>query len=443
MTVIDSFAGFSCALNAPEEARHAARRCILDWFGAALAGSVCEPATLLRQAFPGSGPARLLPDGDGRDARTAALINGTASHTVEVDDIFRSGLYHPGVVTIPAALALGEAESAGGARFVDAVIAGYEVSNRIARAVNPAHYAHWHTTGTVGHFGGAVAAAVVLGLNPVQTANAMATVATFAAGLRHAFSADAMSKPIHAGRAAEAGVTAALMARSGITGVGDMLEGERGFGVSMSGQIDWEAALSTLGEEWTICNTTPKAHACCGHNFAALDAIRILMTEHGIAPGAIGQVEIASYRAVVDICGNPDPATAAEARFSLPWCAATMARKGAVTPAAFTDNALTDAATRDMASRVTLAIDPQAETRFPHARSATVRLHLIDGRVLEHHRPTRKGDPDDPMSDEDLLGKFHDLADPIIGRGPAIELSEAIDSLGHISGLGEFPVGHR
>lgn len=443
MTVIDNFAAFALAPNAPADARHAARRCILDWYGAALAGSVCEPATLLRKAFPGSGSARMLPEGDTRDARTAALINGTASHTVEVDDIFRSGLYHPGVVTIPAALALGEAEGASGAQLIDAVIAGYEVSNRIARAVNPAHYARWHTTGTVGHFGGAVAASVVLGLNPQQTAHAMSTVATFAAGLRHAFSSDAMSKPIHAGRAAEAGVAAALMAREGITGVADMLEGERGFGMAMSQDVDWDAALATLGTEWTITDTTPKAHACCGHNFAALDAIRILMNQHGIPASAIARIEIASYRAAVEICGNPNPVTAAEARFSLPWCAATMALQGAVTPAAFTDPALSDATTRAFSSLVSLAIDAQADARFPHARSATVRLHLDDGKALEHHRPTRKGDPDDPMSDDDLRRKYRDLADPVIGSGPAEALSAAIDQLDKITDLHELPIGHR
>ena len=443
MTVIDRFAEFSSSLNAPAEARQAARRCILDWFGAALAGSVCEPATMLRNAFPGIGAARLLPDGEGRDARTTALINGTASHTVEVDDIFRNGLYHPGVVTIPAALAPGETKRASGTQLIDAVIAGYEVSNRIARAVNPTHYEHWHTTATVGHFGGAVAASVILGLTRAQTAHAMATVATFAAGLRHAFSSDAMSKPIHAGRAAEAGVSAALMAQAGITGVRDMLEGERGFGAAMSNDVDWEAELSTLGTEWTIADTTQKAHACCGHNFAALDAIGFLMKKHDVAAMNIGQIEIATYRAAIEICGNPEPVTPAEARFSLPWCAATMALRSAVAPEAFADAALSDTATRDLASRISLSVDDAAEARFPHARSATVQLYLNTGQVLEHHCPTRKGDPDDPMSDVDLRRKYHELADPVIGSSLARALADAIEELEHTGDLLELPIGHR
>ena len=441
MTVIEQFAAFSTSVQPPPEAVHAAKRCLLDWFGAGIAGSTAAPATMLRHAFPGSGTSRLLADGVTRDARTAALINGTASHIVEVDDIYRSGLYHPGVVTIPAALALAEAQSASGTDLLNAIIAGYEVSNRIARAVNPAHYQHWHTTGTVGHFGATVAAARLLNLDAARTAHAMATVATFAAGLRHAFSSDAMSKPLHAGRAAEGGVAAALMARADVTGVLDMLEGVRGFGVSMSADVDWQSAVSTLGSEWTIIDTTPKAHACCGHNFAALDAIGILMQEHGIQAEEIAGIEIATYRAAVEICGNANPQTAPEGRFSLPYCASVMAHVGHVTPQAFMDTDMLRKDYRDLASRITLAVDPGAEAKFPHARSATVSLCLKDGQTLTHHRPTRKGDPDDPLSDADLRAKYRQLAEPVLGGTRAEALANAVMSIDTIINVRELPIG--
>lgn len=441
MTVIERFATFACDFDPPKAARTAASNCLLDWFGAALAGSVEPPATFLRKAFPGTGTARLLPDGETRDPRTAALINATASHIVEVDDIYRSGLYHPGVVTIPAALALGDDRNISGDRLIRAIIAGYEVSNRIARAVNPSHYQHWHTTGTVGHFGAAVAACVAIDLNAGQTAHALATVTTFAAGLRHAFSSDGMSKPLHAGRAAEAGVTAALMAESGVTGVLDMLEGERGFGVAMSADVDWQDACASLGSEWTITLTTPKAHACCGHNFAALDAIQHLMRTHAIDASKVSTIEVASYRAAMDICGNPNPQTPAEARFSLPWCAAVMAQSDTVTPAAFSYDALDDQQTRALAARVSLKLDPEAEARFPGARSATVRMHLVDGKTVVHHRPTRKGDPDDPMTQADLSAKFHALSKPVIGDAQATALAREISLTEELSHLRTLPIG--
>ena len=435
MSVIEGFARFIAATEPPEQAMAAARLRLLDWMGAAIAGSVEMPATALRAALPGQGPSRLLPDGAPADPRTAALINGTASHTVEVDDIFRYGLYHPGVATVPAALALAEATHASGRELLRAIVLGYETGNRIARAVSPSHYRYWHTTATVGHFGATAAAAAVLRLDAGQTAHALGTVATFAAGLRHAFSADAMSKPLHAGRAAEAGVLAALAAREGVTGVMDMLEGERGFGTAMAEDCDWPAELATLGTEWTVTDMTTKAHACCGHSFAALDAIAELCREHDLAPADIEAIELRCYQATLDICGNPDPATPAEARFSLPFCAGVIATAGAVTPNAFTETALADPAVRAIAARTRLALDPDAEARFPSRRSDTALIRTTDGRDLTRHRPTRRGDPDDPMSPEEIAHKFRALAVPVIGEASAKFLVESISAIETLSDI--------
>ncbi|HBC08978.1 MAG TPA: 2-methylcitrate dehydratase, partial [Rhodospirillaceae bacterium] len=173
----------------PADALHAAKRCLLDWFAAALPGTVIEPATLLTAAFKdciGRGGARLYPSGDTTDARTAAFINGAASHTVEFDDIYRNALYHPGVPVISAALAIAQARGVSGARLLTGIVAGYEVSNRLGAAANPAHYEFWHTTGTIGTFGAAAAAANILGLSAEQTLHALANAGTLAAGLQQA-----------------------------------------------------------------------------------------------------------------------------------------------------------------------------------------------------------------------------------------------------------------
>src|SRR6266850_1558348 len=186
-----------------------ARRAVIDWHAALLPGSVVAPVTLLKRALQGSDP------------RTRALINGTAAHTVEVDDIYRDGIYHPGAPTIAAAHALGFERP----NFLRAVIVGYEISTRIGAAMGRAHSQYWHNTGTIGCFGACAAAAEWLKLDKDQFAHALATVTTFAAGLQQAFRMDSMSKPLHAGRAAEAGVTAALGAAEGVTGSLDCLEG--------------------------------------------------------------------------------------------------------------------------------------------------------------------------------------------------------------------------
>src|SRR5262249_55928923 len=151
--------------------------------------------------------------------------NATAAHTAEVDDIFRDGIYHPGAPTIAAAFSLSEKEN-----LLRAVVVGYEISTRIGAAMGRAHYKYWHNTGTIGCFGAAAAAAEALALDAGRFAHALATVATFSAGLQQAFRMDSMSKPLHAGHAAEAGVLAALAAREGVTGSLDVMEGEAGGG---------------------------------------------------------------------------------------------------------------------------------------------------------------------------------------------------------------------
>src|SRR5262245_42480859 len=206
MHVVEHLATFAADFRqrtvAPELWHHASRA-VIDWHAALLPGAVRAPATLLERALAAEldrGESRL---GSGRRAsvRAAALINGSAAHTLEVDDIFRDGIYHPGAPTIAAALAVGQARGATGEAFARAVIVGDEISTRIGAAMGRAHYRYWHNTGTVGCFGAAAAAAELLGLDRTRFAHALATVATWSAGLQQAFRMDSMSKPLHAGHA--------------------------------------------------------------------------------------------------------------------------------------------------------------------------------------------------------------------------------------------------
>lgn len=444
-TVIQTYAAFAADLRrAPlsAEVRHHAIRAIVDWFAACVPGGVMPPATLVAEALAdqvGAGAASLVPGGTRATPQTAALINGTASHTVEFDDIFRDGLYHPGTPTISAALAAAELAGADGKRLIAGVVAGYEVSNRIAMAVNPRHYDYWHTTATVGCFGAAAAASVVLELNAEQTAHALATVATMAAGLQQAFRADAMSKPLHSGRAAEAGILAARLARSGVTGALDALEGARGFGAAMSGpDVDWQAATAGLGSDWTITRVTFKNHAACGHVHAAVDAVAEIAAANGITPDRIASIEAASYAKSVEICGNAHPQTAFEAKFSLPFCVAAMLVRGSVRRAAFEPDALADPAIRALAAKVVHTVDPDCEAAFPRARSARAAIVTTDGARFERFAPTRKGDPDNPLTDAELDDKFHELAGPVLGEMAAADLLARLRDLQSAGPIGDL-----
>jgi len=441
-TAIETYATFAAGLRTArlsDDVRHHAERAIVDWFAACVPGGVMAPATLVADALSdqvGAGNASLVPGGRRATAQTAALINGTASHTVEFDDIFRDGLYHPGTPTISAALAAAEMAGADGPRLIAGVVAGYEVSNRIAMAVNPRHYDYWHTTATVGCFGAAAAASVILDLDAGQTAHALASAATMAAGLQQAFRADAMSKPLHSGRAAEAGILAARLAGAGVTGALDAIEGPRGFGAAMSGpDVDWRAATDTLGEDWTITRVTFKNHAACGHVHAAVDAAAEIAQANGLAVGDIARIEAASYAKSLEICGNADPTTAFEAKFSLPYCVAAMLVRGSVRRAAFEPDALADPAIRALAAKVVHTVDPDCEAAFPRARSARVAIVTADGRRLETVAPTRKGDPDNPLTDAELDAKFHELADPVLGPAAGAALLTRLRDLATVTSV--------
>lgn len=428
--VLREFAEFAVAQRAAgldDDVQRAANRAVVDWFSATVAGAGMDPARILRSALldEGEGPCRLVVGNERTNARTAALINATASHTVEMDDIFRDGIYHPGSPTVGAALAAAEKIGASGRDFLRAVAVGYEIGDRIAATMQPAHYTYWHTTGTVGTIGAAAAGAEVLGLDAERFAHALATATTMAAGLQQAFRSDAMSKPLHAGHAAEAGLLAAMAAAQGFTGALDVLDGEAGFGAGMGGNPDWRPAIERLGRPWGITEATVKNHSCCGHTFAAVDAA-LALRDQGVAAEDVREIRVATYRIATKVAGNPDPKTAFEAKFSTAYCMAAALALGSVRLRAFEEERLNDPLLRDLVRRTTLEVDPRYDAAFPGQRAARVTVVTKDGTEHEYERTTRKGDPDDPLTDAELAEKYTDLTVPVLGEAGSKELGEAL-----------------
>ena len=413
------------------DVEHHARRALVDWFANTLAGASRAPATLMSEALAdetrGGGGAFCYVSGKRVPVRHAALINGTASHTVEFDDIYRYAVYHPGCPTIAAALAMAQSRGAEMPQLLRAMAGGYEVGCRIGVAVQPSHYRFWHTTGTIGNFGAAAAVSILLGSDAERTAHAIATAATMASGLQQAFRGEGMSKPLHPGHAAEAGAMAAMIAARGVTGALDVLHGPAGFAAATSEDTGkWEKALAGIGKPFAITDMTFKNHGCCGHIFAALDAVRDLQREHGFAADDVRAIAVAGYRATKDVCDRPNARTEQDCRFSTQFTVATMLLHGAVRLSAFAPERLADPAIRALMPRITVAIDPECDAAFPNARSAKVAITLADGRVLECHQPTRKGDPDAPLSDDDLSEKFLELSVPAVGEIAARALLEQL-----------------
>jgi 2-methylcitrate dehydratase PrpD len=431
--VLARFADDAAQRALPPEVLHHAQRAVIDWY-ASLYPGLATPAVQVLQATMAEdldrGDARLAL-GRAATVRAAALINGTAAHAAEVDDSFRDAMYHPGAATIAAALAVAQATKAAGADFLRAVVLGYEVSTRIGVVMGRPHYQFWHNTGTMGSFGAAAAAGSLLRLNEDAYTQALAIAATFTAGLQQAFRSEAMAKPLHAGRAAEAGVLAAQLAARGMRSSLDVLEGESGLGAAMSNGPDWSRIGATLGCDWHMTRLTFKNHIGCGHTFAAIDGALALQQQHGFTHADVETVHLGVYQPTLDIAPHVDPQSADQARFSLHYMVASALVHGSVRLSAFEPASLNDPATRSLMQRISKALDPEVDAGFPGRRAARVNITLRSGRVLTHLQPDRKGDPELPLSDADLEGKLIELAAPVIGEAEARALLARIWALAH------------
>jgi 2-methylcitrate dehydratase PrpD len=417
-TLAEAAARWQHAPLTPEVER-AVRRALLDWFATTLPGCGEPPAPLMAVALAGEGAAGgavCYVDGSRRAPRQAALLNAVASHIVEFDDIFRDGGYHPGSPTVAAALALAQGRGARLEALHRAIIGGYEVGCRVALAIQPSHYEFWHTTSTVGTIGAAMASAMLLGCGADRIGHAIALATSFAGGHQQNLQGAGMAKAMHPGHAAEAGMLAAVAAAAGVTGSLDSLHAANGYAAATSGSTgDWEGALAGIGEWTPITRMTVKNHGCCGHIFPALDGLRLLGARERITPGEIAAVHVAGYGATKRMCDRPSVRTAQEARFSIQYCLAADLILGAVRLEAFTPEALARADIRAEMPKITVSEDPEIAAAYPRRRMARITVRLRDGREIGHFQTTRKGDPEDPLSDAELLAKYGELT---AGRVP-------------------------
>lgn len=415
--------------------REAASTALLDWFAAALAGSDSVAATAVAEGLDSvEGPARVVGIRKTADAPVAALINGTAAHSREIDDIFSPGIYHPAAATIAAALAVADKFDVPGAHFEDSLIVGYEVGCAVAEALGPAHYRNWHTTGTAGTVGAAAAAAALLGLEEEAFGHALALSATMASGIQQTFRSGTLGKPLHAGHAAQSGVIASLTASRGLTGAPLAFEGPCGLAAATGAQADWSVILS--GEpRGHIRNITFKPYPCCGHTFAAIDGALEL---RGAGPVAeVDDILVETYRAAIEVAGIAFPASAQERRFSIPYLVAYAWIHGRVTEEAFGDGV--DPAVNALAERVRLVEDGPIDAAFPGLRGARVMV-AREGKRLQTFINDRSGGPVHPMSAETLSAKFISYATPALGARGVATLERQIQSLRSLQSVREMCV---
>jgi len=430
--------------DVPPEVLQTAAWWVLDWLGAAIAGLDSAPGRIMLEhtdAQP-AGRASCIGMAEGRSPQVAALHNGIVSHVVEMDDVHRAAIIHPGVVVVPAALAVAEQIGASGEDFLTAVTLGYEIAIRVGESVGKTHYFHWHNTSTCGVFGATAAAGWLLGLDEQRLTWALGNAGSQAGGLWEFIADGAMSKVLHAGRAAANGVLAAELGALGFTGARKILEGRQGFFAATAPDGNPDAVTAGLGEGWKLPGSSIKPYPSCRHTHSAVDATLALRQEHDLSIHDVDRIEIDAYQATLDLTDNPTPAHPYAAKFSVHYCVARALADGALRPADFSDELIAEPALRDLMLRTTARLDPELDARAPQELPARVRLHLKDGRQVEHLVLSAKGDPEAPLTEQELTDKFVSLTagTPYADRAPdLVKLVTRLAERADVRGLLTLP----
>jgi 2-methylcitrate dehydratase PrpD len=368
---------------------------VLDGIASAYAGRNSEPGRILL-SWVKDRPV---------DAGRRAFVIGGLTHILEVDDLHRASTTHPACAVVPAAVALARETGAGGHAFLDAVLRGFEAVARVGMAVGRGHYKVWHNTATCGPYGSAIAAAGLLSLDRAQTVHALGNAGTQSAGLWQFLATGAMSKHLHAGRAAEAGVVAAELARAGFTGPPAILEGPQGFFAGACPDPDPPAVLRDPDAPWQVHATSIKPWPSCRHTHPAVDAALELSVK--VDAAQVDRIHVATYAAAIDVCDRPRPQTPYEAKFSLQHCAAVALLEGKVGFASFEAPARRAAA--ELAGRVAVRADDRYSRAYPGAWGAEVVVTLEDGKRIAAARANCKGDPEAALGREEMIAKARGL----------------------------------
>jgi 2-methylcitrate dehydratase PrpD len=381
---------------------------VLDWVGCAAAGAMTPPGIAMiayGRTMP-VGRCRTV-GGSSLSSRDAALVNGAMGNVLEMDDFYRAAIVHPGPVVVPAALAIAEEIDASADALLDAVIRGFEAMIRVGRSVGPAHYKYFHNTATCGVFGSAIAAGSLLGLDEDRMVHAIGNAGTQASGLWQCRLEDCMSKQLHNGRAAQSGLTAAQLAGHGFTGARLILEGALGFFRGMCPDGSPETLLKEPDEPWLIHGTSFKPWPACRHTHAAIDAALTLRSR--ILLQDIRTVVIETYRDAIALCDNPRPRTPVEMKFSLQHACAVVLLRGRPVLEHFDTRANEDADVAALRAKVRVVASDRYTRIYPAHLGTSVQIELRSGQSVRHEVTDPLGDPENPLTTEDLCEKARTL----------------------------------
>jgi 2-methylcitrate dehydratase PrpD len=443
-----ALAGFAAQIryaDIPAEVIERMKTSVLDSIGCCLYG-VTLPWTQRVQAMVEEEGARPVASLFGSGRRTsvagAVLVNATAGHAFELDDIHKESIVHAGSIAVPVVLAMAERKGkVSGQELLAAMTAGYEIGTRVGNAATmELFFRGFHPQGSSGVFVAAASAAHMLGLDAQQTRHALGIVGSQAGGLMAA-QEGAMVKRLHSGRAAQSGVYSALLAQRGFTGISDVLEaGYGGYLSTYSNKPNAQRLTESLGTVWEAGKVGYKPHACVTSIHAALDAFSHLMRQHALTPGDIAKVEVGVSPMTYTHCAweyKAQGVTAAQ--MNLFYGMAVTAYDGVAFVAQYTEERLAEPRLLDFIQRIEARIDPRIEAMgAPFRHAARVAVTLRNGQRLEHEILHRRGSPENPLSAADVEYKFRHVVASCLRPQDierAIQLVGRLEQLDDVSDL--------
>ncbi len=408
----------------PKEVIDRVKYLTLDYLGVAARGSLSESSAPVLKFISNRGMVRegavVIGTALKADPTYAALANGTFAHSIELDDVVNEASLHPAVAIMSSALAASHIAGCGGRALVEGIVAGYETMIRLGFSLDPkAHYAQgFHPTGTCGTFGSALTAAKILGLDQEAMTNALGIAGSQAAGSMEFLSDGSFTKRFHAGWAAHSGVIAALLAREGFTGPGTIIEGRYGFLRSHSPNSDPSSLLKNWGDPFKVMKTSIKPHACCRYKQGPIDGILEIMHQNTLNPSDIEEVELGILKAGFPIVAQPEeskynPKSIVDAQFSMPFGAAVAILHGRATLEEYTQKNIMSPEIKQMMKRIYCVGDPELDRDYPKKWPAFVALSTKDGQQYHTRIEFPKGDPENPLTWDELIHKFKSLISPV------------------------------
>jgi 2-methylcitrate dehydratase PrpD len=429
----------------PTEAIDRAKPLILDSLGAAIAGTTSPVGQIAvklgRETACGAG-ATVIGADYATSVTSAAFINATLAHALDIDDTAAGTVAHPSAPILPALFALAEKNGCSGRAFLTAYVVGLEVFYRVALA-SEGQMGGWHRTSVFGALAAAAASANLLGLTVAQTSTAIGISASLASGIQANFGT--MTKAIQVGNASRSGVVAALLAREECTAHQNSLGDPAGFGLAFySGRFNTQKIISDLGKPFSIIfpGIGLKIYPCCGLTHAPADIVLDLAKTHNISADQVEEIIVYGEELWPQVLVYQRPKTGYQGKYSLEYVVAAAILDREIVPHTFSDEKVTRPKIQDFLGKITSLVRPDSEWEslriHPWNHCSEVIVRMKDGTKYSGNAPCARGYPDMPLTDPEILEKFRNCTRPTLSENTTALLAEKVLSLDTPATVADF-----